>query len=61
MLYMVKQRKNRIDVKFVSNKKDYLKRMLEPRNVSQKIFDNELVAILRSKVVLTLNKPAYVC
>ena len=61
MLYMVKQRKNRIDVKFVSNKKDYLKRMLEPSNVSQKIFDNELVAILRSKVVLTLNKPAYVC
>ena len=27
--------------------------------MSQKIFDNDLVAIRRSKVTLILNKPAY--
>ena len=27
----------------------------------QKIFDNDLVAIHKSKVTLTINKPAYVC
>ena len=29
-------------------------------HVSQKIFDNDLVVIRKSKVTLTLNKPAYV-
>ena len=28
--------------------------------MSQKIFDNDLIAIHKSKVILTLNKPAYV-
>ena len=28
--------------------------------MSHKIFDNDLVAIRKSKVILTLNKPAYV-
>ena len=28
--------------------------------MSQKIFDNDLVAIHKNKVALTLNKPAYV-
>ena len=28
--------------------------------MSQKIFDNDLVEILKSKVILTLNKSAYV-
>ena len=49
--------RNRIDVKLASNKKDYLKR---PSYMSQKIFDNNLVAIRKNKVTLTLNKPAYV-
>ena len=40
--------KNRIDVKLVGKK-----------IVSQKIFNNDLVAIRKSKVTLTLNKPAY--
>ena len=49
--------RNRIDVKLASNKKDYLKRS---SYMSQKIFDNNLVAIRKNKVTLTLNKPAYV-
>ena len=48
-----------IDVRLVSNKKDYLKWTSKPSYMSQKIFDNDLVAIRRSKVTLILNKPAY--
>ena len=50
--------RNRIDLKLVSNKKDYLKWTSEPSYMSHKIFDNDLVAIRRNKVTLTLNKPA---
>ena len=49
---------NRIDVKFVSNKKDYLKRTLKPSYMSHKIFDNDLVATRKNKITLTLNKIA---
>ena len=52
--------RNRIDVNFVSNEKDYLKWTSKPGYMSQKIFDNDLVAIRKSNVTLTLNKPAYV-
>ena len=52
--------RNRIDVKIVSNKKDYLKWASKPSYMSHKIFDNDLVAIRKSKVTLTLNKPAYI-
>ena len=52
--------RNRIDVKLVSNKKDYLKRISKPSYMSHKIFDNYLVAIRKNKVTLTLNKLAYV-
>ena len=52
--------KNRIDVKLVSNKKDYLKRTFKLSYMSHKIFDNDLVAILKNKVSLMLNKPAYI-
>ena len=52
--------RNRIDVKPVSNKKDYLKWTSKPSYMSHKIFDNDLVAIGKNKVTLTLNKPAYV-
>ena len=45
----------RIAVKLVNNEKDYLKCFM-----SYKIFDNNLVAILKSKVSLKLNKPVYV-
>ena len=51
--------RNRIDVKLVSNKKDYLKWTSKPSYMSHKIFDNDLVAIRKNKVTLTRNKPAY--
>ena len=43
-----------------SNEKDYLKWTLKSSYMPQKINDNDLVAIHKSKVTLTLNKPAYV-
>ena len=52
--------RNRIDVKLVRNKKDYLKWTSKPRYVSHEIFDNDLVAIRKNKVTLTLNKLAYI-
>ena len=52
--------RNRIDVKLVNNKKGYLKCASKPSYMSRKIFDNNLVAIRKSKVSLKLNKPAYI-
>ena len=52
--------RNRIDVKLVSNKKDYLKWASKPSYMSHKIFHNDLVAIRKNKVTLALNKPAYI-
>ena len=51
--------RNRINVKLVNNKKDYLKCTLKPSYMSHKIFGNNLVAIHKSKLTLKLNKPAY--
>ena len=53
-------RRNRIDVKLVSNKEDVLKWTSKPSFMSQKIFENHLIAVHINKVTLTLNKPAYV-
>ena len=50
----------RIDVKLVNNEKDYLKHTSKPSYMSHKIFDNNLVAIRKSKLALKLNKPAYI-
>ena len=52
--------RNGIDVKRVSNKKDSLKCTSKPSYMSHKIFDNDLVAICKNKVTLTLNKAAYI-
>ena len=52
--------RNRIDVKLVRNKKNYLKWTFKPSYMSHKIFENDLIAICKNKVTLTLNKPAYV-
>ena len=41
-------------------KKDYLKWVSKPSSVSCKIFVDDLVAICKNKVSLTLNKPAYI-
>ena len=46
--------RNRTDVRFVSNRKDYLKWMSKPSSLSQKIFDNYLVAMRKSEVTLKL-------
>ena len=52
--------KNRINVKLVNNKMIYLKCKLKPSYMLHKILDNNLVAICKSKLVLKLNKPAYI-
>ena len=52
--------RNRIDVKLLKNKKDYLKCTSKPSYISHKIFDNNLVAIRKGKLALKLNKPAYI-
>ena len=52
--------RNRLDVRLVSNKKDYLKWTSKPSYMSQKIFENDLVVICKNKGTLMLNKPAYI-
>ena len=52
--------KNRINVRLVNNKKDYLKSTTKPSYMLHKLFDNNLVAICKSKVALMLSKPAYI-
>ena len=52
--------RNKIDIKLVSNRKDYLKWTSKQNYMSHKIFDNDLVEIRKSKVTLALNKPAYI-
>ena len=49
--------RNRINV---NNERDYLKCTLKSTYMSHKIFDNNLVAIPKSKLALKLNKPAYI-
>ena len=56
----MKNLRNRINVRIVSNNKDYSRWTSKPSYVLQKIFDNELAAIRKSKVALKLNKLAYV-
>ena len=59
---MVKQQqilRNRIDVRLVSNKKEYLKQTSRPNYMSKKVFENDLVPNHEGKVTLKLNKPAY--
>ena len=56
----MKNQRNRIVVKLKSNEKDYMNWTSKPSYMSQKIFDNDLVAMHRSKVRLTLNKSVYV-
>ena len=52
--------RNRTDVKLVRKKKDYLNWTSKPSYMSHKIFDNDLVAVRKNKVRLTLDKPAYI-
>ena len=52
--------RKRINLRLVGSEKVYLKWTSKPSYMSQKIFHNDLVAVRKSKVTLTLNKPAYV-
>ena len=52
--------RNRINVKLLSNKKDCLKCISKASYMSHQIFDNNLVAIPKNKVTLTLNKSAHI-
>ena len=52
--------RNRINVKLVNNKKVYSKITSKTSYMPHKIFDNNLVAIRKSKFPLKLNKPAYI-
>ena len=52
--------RNRIDIKLVNNEKEYLKCSSKPSYMSYKTFDNNLVAISRSKLALKINKAAYI-
>ena len=52
--------RNRTDVKLANNEKDYLKCYSKSSYMLHKIFDNNLVAICKSKLALKLNKPAYI-
>ena len=52
--------RNRIDVRLVSNKKDYLKWTSKPSYMSHKLPDNDLDAISKNKVTLRLHKSAYI-
>ena len=55
----MKNVRNRIDLKFLSNRKNYLKWTSKPSYISHNIYNNSLVPIHKNKVTLTLNKPAY--
>ena len=48
--------RQRIDVRPVNNKKDYLKWTSKPGFITQKIFDNNLVVIHKIKTLLPLSK-----
>ena len=50
--------RNRIDVRLVSKKKDYLKWISKQSDVSH-VFDNDLAAMPKTKVTLKAKKPAY--
>ena len=52
----VKNVRTRINVKLVNNEKDYWKCTSKPSYMSHKIFENNLVEIQKSKVLLKLNK-----
>ena len=47
-------------MRLVNNKKDYLKWTLKPGSITQKIFARDLVAIHKTKTIVTLSNPAYV-
>ena len=51
--------RKRINVRFVNNKKDFLKYTSKPTYVTHKLFNKNFAAIHEIKQVLVLNKPIY--
>ena len=56
----MKKLRKRINVRLVSNEKDFLKYMSRPTYVTHRIFDKDYAATHETKLILILNKPAYV-
>ena len=52
--------RKRINVRFVNNKKDFLKYTSKPTYVTHKLFNKKFAAIHEIKPVLMLNKPIHV-
>ena len=52
--------RNRIDVKLVNNEKDYSKCTSKSSYMAYKMFDNNLVQMRKSKLLLKLNEPTYI-
>ena len=50
---------NRINVKLLNHKIDYLKCASETSYISHKVLNNNLVAMRKCKITLTLNKAEY--
>ena len=56
----MKNSRYRINRKLANNGKDYLKCTSKTSYMSHKIFDNNLVTTEKFKILLKLNKPAYI-
>ena len=52
--------RKRINVRFVNNKKDFLKYTSKPTYVTHKLFNTNFAAIHEIKLVIILNKPIHV-
>ena len=52
--------RKRINVRFMNNKKDFLKYTSKPTYITHKLFNKNFAAIHEIKPVLILNKPIYV-
>ena len=52
--------RNRINAKLLNNEKHYSKCTSKPSYMLHKIFGNNLVTICESRLLLKLNKPAYI-
>ena len=52
--------RKRINIRFVNNKKDFLKYTSKPTYVTHKLFNKNFAAIHEIKPVLMLSKPIYV-
>ena len=57
---MMENLRNNFDIKLVNNGKYYSKCLRKPSYMMHKLYDNNLVAIHKSKVSLKLNRPIYI-